>query len=567
MKNRKRRGILASIGAVAAGSVLALTGTVAANAATPNNAVPETTNVVITKCEQPTELGEVADGAQNTTLDCEGINEVKFQAYPVTIEDDDGPLSAGSNAWQQAVGTLKVEDETVKGAGYTVTVAEDPTTGMTGTTSTQGVLQWVDVPTGVYLVKETKTPPGVTASPDFLLTVPMTDPADGSKWLDTVYVYPKNSLVEVTKEADTEGVNVVGDVVTWTIDANIPRVANPKYGEADEPAFIAPDAYQIWDTLKDDQLTLHPEYSDKGSNVAIKVTIQGTGTGFPELLTEGTKGEDEDTDTGDYYIEQDTSVSGMSTYKIVFTNAGLAKLATAVNTDPEAKVQVTLHTKIEGTDGGKILNAADLYPNQESITDENPAETPPSNDNSLLFGGIKVKKVDSNTSGTKLEGAKFRVYATKTAAEDAVDLPFGDGDTGTSTDGYLVPATDGTANNGTYASGTWTTDTDGVVVIDGLLYNHEANGGAAESRTYWLVEVEAPDGYQLLTEPVPFEVKGSYNDGAAEYTVLNVKSNQGGFVLPLTGGMGTWLLTIGGLLLLAVVLTVARRRRSMEAAE
>ena len=48
---------------------------------------------------------------------------------------------------------------------------------------------------------------------------------------------------------------------------------------------------------------------------------------------------------------------------------------------------------------------------------------------------------------------------------------------------------------------------------------------------------------------------------AADKRIINAKTEGGAFELPLTGGTGTAMLTIGGVLLLAAVLVVARRRR------
>ena len=105
--------------------------------------------------------------------------------------------------------------------------------------------------------------------------------------------------------------------------------------------------------------------------------------------------------------------------------------------------------------------------------------------------------------------------------------------------------------------------------------------------TYTLTETKAPGGYNKLREPYTLilrdEVdasdendpkagmdgtlettqndKGTANGGNYEVTVLNKK----GFELPVTGGRGTIMFTVGGILLIALagaVLVISRRRNS-----
>lgn len=80
--------------------------------------------------------------------------------------------------------------------------------------------------------------------------------------------------------------------------------------------------------------------------------------------------------------------------------------------------------------------------------------------------------------------------------------------------------------------------------------------------TYYLVETKAPDGYYVLTSPVKINVNNlgvvmeqggaqstaSYDSAAGAYTVT--VTNSSGYVLPETGGSGTILYTMGGLLLM-----------------
>ena len=85
----------------------------------------------------------------------------------------------------------------------------------------------------------------------------------------------------------------------------------------------------------------------------------------------------------------------------------------------------------------------------------------------------------------------------------------------------------------------------GEVVIKGLKH----------STTYYLEEIKAPNGYNVLTERQAIQVT---EDNAAKANVINKK----GSVLPNTGAIGTTLFYLTGsiLLLVALVYTISKRR-------
>lgn len=79
--------------------------------------------------------------------------------------------------------------------------------------------------------------------------------------------------------------------------------------------------------------------------------------------------------------------------------------------------------------------------------------------------------------------------------------------------------------------------------------------------TYYLVETEAPAGYNLLTAPVTVQVTAAKN-GTTVVDVTAKVENSTGSELPSTGGMGTTLFyVIGGLMMAgAAVLLVTKKR-------
>ena len=117
-----------------------------------------------------------------------------------------------------------------------------------------------------------------------------------------------------------------------------------------------------------------------------------------------------------------------------------------------------------------------------------------------------------------------------------------------------VPA----AVNGTItwpANTVLTTDANGKIEIDGL-----------DADTYYLREIEAPAGYNMLGEDKEVKVVGAtVVEEKLSYTTVVAKiNNQSGTELPSTGGIGTTIFYIlGGVLVVgAIILLVTRKRMS-----
>lgn len=219
-------------------------------------------------------------------------------------------------------------------------------------------------------------------------------------------------------------------------------------------------------------------------------------------------------------------VGGNNELAITFTSAGLAKLAAAGTSSGGDTVNVQLSTTV-GEEAGAlpttITNTANVAVNGDEV-DSTPA--------TINFGEIVV---DKQGDDGRLAGAAFDLYAVNPSDDGAQPI----------------------------ASGV-TTDSGDQLTFPGLLRSDFVGGGliaqdSDEVRSFWLVETQAPDGYQLL--PSPIEV--NLLDDQEVVTIENA-STSGGFELPLTGGTGTVLLTVFGALLLAAVLYVAYRRRSAE---
>ena len=76
----------------------------------------------------------------------------------------------------------------------------------------------------------------------------------------------------------------------------------------------------------------------------------------------------------------------------------------------------------------------------------------------------------------------------------------------------------------------FTTGDDGRIRMNGLAYG-----------TYYILETKAPTGYNLLTEPVAVEIDA---DSHLEEEIIKVYNTK--FLLPETGGIGTGIFTVFG---------------------
>lgn len=154
-------------------------------------------------------------------------------------------------------------------------------------------------------------------------------------------------------------------------------------------------------------------------------------------------------------------------------------------------------------------------------------------------------------SDEKLAGAKFSLY---TSAEDAKN-------------GANAIKVSGSNGNYVVDPTSTTTEFESVKSIDGKGYNLHINGLAAKD--YWLVETQAPEGFNKLTAPIKVTITKT---GDAEWTVskdgeevtdkiIDIE-NSTGSLLPSTGGRGAIAFAvIAALLVFGVAVSFIRDKR------
>lgn len=229
-----------------------------------------------------------------------------------------------------------------------------------------------------------------------------------------------------------------------------------------------------------------------------------------------------------------TESSDPCTFEIEFKDSYIAGLETGKQI--EVTYSATLNeSAVIGTPGNK--NDTWLkYGNSGSVTSET----------TTYSYSFDLVKTDSD--GTLLAGAKFKLYADQNCANEIKLVADGD-------NAYRV------AKTGEKAVESIETNATSALTIKGL----------KGTTTYYLKEIEAPKGYNELENAFAFTIAsanvssnlGTTSNKWVEGTSTGIHIiNNAGTTLPSTGGMGTTVFYVvgGGLMAVAVVLLVTKKR-------
>ncbi len=289
------------------------------------------------------ESGDAATGKEMQNVPGEALNGVTFKITKLNFDLQNGD-------WK----TFPKTAADVKDADKSATTFEKTTAG-------EGAAKFSDLPLGIYLVEETKTPDGIVAGAPFIVSIPMVNEASDA-WNYDVIAYPKNSETKTektVKDADKH----IQDAYTYTIKADAPT-----WGANKELT-----AFRFEDQL-DKRLDFQKVTEVKAGDTVLQA--------------------------GDYTVNN--PAENGNKLVVTLTEQGLAKVKSG------DKLSLTFETKRkEVGDTTELKNQAEVIFNNPNTGKEVKDKT---NEVVTYHGKLKVVKKDGKETGKVLEGAEFELY-------------------------------------------------------------------------------------------------------------------------------------------------------------
>ena len=325
----------------------------------------------------------------------------------------------------------------------------------------------------------------------------------------------KTEAPSIDKTADKTTVNI-GDVVTYTVTGAIPDTTG--YSEY---------VYKIHD-----ELTKGLDFVNDANGTAL-----GTGATTVKVTVAFKDATDAST------APKEATLDSTNNKKM---SLDLSAWVKANQTNKGKEFTVTYYAKVNKDAEVTNNNKASLeYGNNPSDT----TTTTPSEAKTNTYP-LDINKIKTG-SDEKLAGAKFSLY---TSAEDAKN-------------GKNAIKVSGSNGNYVVDPASTTIEFESVKSIDGKGYNLHING--LEAKDYWLVETQAPEGFNKLTAPIKVIITKTGDaewkvskDGVEETDKIIDIENSTGSLLPSTGGRGAIAFAvIAALLVFGVAVSFIRDKR------
>lgn len=463
----------------------------------------------------------------------------------INNDDDEGNLIGVTDPITEETSDFTSDAQAYIEANRIQPTATIPVSGTGETTVTLNI--------GFYIIIETGTSgdSASVASKSMLVPLPYVDgnAEDGYKWNFDLTITPKDEPVNVDKsiiedgEKENVSTNNVGDTLTYQVDADIPH-----YDASTNTQMVK---YIITDTLS------------KG----LDFYIEGDPENNIDIIVSNFSGESKTLKPGTLETHQTTIGEEPYTYYSV-TDGDYAvsydgKTMTLVFDYPDIMAYNNLQLNYQVKINEDAVIGVEGNPNQVDLEYTNNNKTwntsvPEDETKSFVFG-LKINKIDPNIKEEDkqaLQGAEFQLLRDGTPIATYTFDENGD---------RVL-----NSNNGLTA----VTNEDGIAYLLGI-----------DEGTYTLKETKAPNGYILPEEGLELVITDADEegnvDGNATYTLggkeldvfediadgsvatATIENNKG-FNLPRTGGAGTWMFAVGGILIMAGMATAFVKLRKKE---
>ena len=463
----------------------------------------------------------------------------------INNDDDEGNLIGVTDPITEETSDFTSDAQAYIEANRIQPTATIPVSGTGETTVTLNI--------GFYIIIETGTSgdSASVASKSMLVPLPYVDgnAEDGYKWNFDLTITPKDEPVNVDKsiiedgEKENVSTNNVGDILTYQVDADIPH-----YDASTNTQMVK---YIITDTLS------------KG----LDFYIEGDPENNIDIIVSNFSGETKTLKPGTLETHQTTIGEEPYTYYSV-TDGDYAvsydgKTMTLVFDYPDIMAYNNLQLNYQVKINEDAVIGVEGNPNQVDLEYTNNNKTwntsvPEDETKSFVFG-LKMNKIDPNIKEEDkqaLQGAEFQLLRDGTPIATYTFDENGD---------RVL-----NSNNGLTA----VTNEDGIAYLLGI-----------DEGTYTLKETKAPNGYILPEEGLELVITDADEegnvDGNATYTLggkeldvfediadgsvatATIENNKG-FNLPRTGGAGTWMFAVGGILIMAGMATAFVKLRKKE---
>lgn len=404
----------------------------------------------------------------------------------------------------------------------------------------QGTMTISDLDEGYYAIDFKNVPDGLSLKQGVMIATTGTTPAEMNLKAEDL-PFEKKISEEDANEWFDELTAETGDVLDYRLTAKVPTLTD--YDNLTE--------FTMSDTLE------KQEFDPASVEIAI-----GNAT-----ITRGT-----DVNSDKFYIEQTLLATltpvGYANSESSFT---LTFEPSALEAYEGETVTVTYSARLT-TDAVKVnVNDAEL------VWSNNGSDSSMTDSTAVYTYGIELTKTfsDATVSVDEIAEVTFQLYRVNGQDEELLHF------TGSAGSYTLVSDSDGTGN---VTDLKLDTNNRKLTVV-----------GLDDDETYILKETDTADGYNLIDKAVTIDLEAQddpkamlldenatsvklgdtslnvgfvNNESSTDMAIASVAFelyNQKGFTLPKTGGTGTWALTMGGILLIAVaggMLVVSRRKNS-----